>query len=136
MCCRGQIADVINMDSDVVVDLKVLLEMFDDDREFVEHIMDDGLKTFKNTSQTLLPLLKCKDFVKISVVAHNLNGCSANLACAYLSSASSDLEKYTKESPKNRKFVEDKVKLVLKEIKRVEDFMKSSVYTNTLDREE
>lgn len=135
MCCRGRstVEDVVDIDLKII-DLKYLLEMFDDDRVFVEHIISDGLKSFKKLSETLRSL-KSDDFDKISKIAHNLKGSSANLACAPLSSASSDLEEYMKAPTKKKKLVEEKIKLVLKEIKNLEDFTKSNVYTNTLDRE-
>lgn len=117
--------DVISRSSGVVIDIKFLLKIFDDDKEFVESLVSDGLTVFASSSKRLSSSLASWNFDEIGEVAHTLSGCSANLTCVRLKSASSDLEKYMQGGEKNPSRVEQKVHLVLEEIKSVEDYTSS-----------
>lgn len=101
------------------IDVKALLETYEDDKEFVVELMDSCLATFPGYHESLQ---KSREYLQIAALAHALKGSAGNLGCSPLQVASSDLEVLAKSSDE-KSF--DKVQVVLYEIQRVLDSVKS-----------
>jgi len=105
---------------EVPVDFKALLNEFDDDTEFVKTLTETFLASSEGFSKDISSGLKSRDYVRVSEVAHALKGASGNLRTSPLYRASCDLELYTKaENAPTLKSVTKKANLVLEEIERV-----------------
>lgn len=128
-CCWSRSAVLKGVEQPPAMDVKSLLESFDGDKEFVAELMGSCLATFPEYHESLQ---KAREYLQIAAVAHTLKGCAGNLACSPLKHASSDLEVLANSSDK-KSF--DKVQVVLYEIQRVLDSVKSHpIYHKSLTR--
>ena len=112
----------------VPIDVDALLKTFDGDRVFVEGLICSSCSNELPTSyDSLKSHWECREYVKVSEVAHLLKGMAGNLECHRLQAASGDLEEYARDFQNCRKpkVVLEKIELVLSEITSIMDFAKS-----------
>ncbi len=147
MCCWNRhkvLRDVINTEIlGVPLNFNTLLDTFDNDTGFVCEVVDSFLKSFNEYYESLESSARSGDYKTILKVAHTLKGTSANVECYPLSSASADLENYVRQGVTSetdltqnveevvvelvQELIDNKVKLVFYEMKRVEDTSMSNV---------
>ena len=126
-CCKRRSAILKSVEEpqrEPAMDVKALLKTYEDDTKFVVELMELCLTTFTEYKESLEI---SREYLEITAIAHALKGCAGNLGCCPLQNASRELEVSAKTS--NSGVVHDKVQVVLDEIQRVLDFVKShSIY--------
>lgn len=131
-CCRRKATILNSVESEPAMDVKALLKTYENDTEFVVELMETCLTTFTAYKESLQ---KTREYLQVAAIAHALKGCAGNLECRPLQRASSELEVLVKSSHDNSfKNVHDKVQVVLHEIQRVLDSVKSdSIFLDAQD---
>lgn len=118
LCCSRR----IKKQQEPVIKYRALLRAFDGDTEFVTKLLYSFVVTSTKFSCDLESSLKYRDYPQISQIAHALKGTAANVMCDPISIASADLECYTKGLKILQAELDQKVRLVLKEIKRFQEY--------------
>jgi HPt (histidine-containing phosphotransfer) domain-containing protein len=105
------------------IDLPSALERVDNDKEFLNSLLDMYQEDFAEKSGLLQAAVSAKDFSAIREIGHSLKGASANLSLLPLQEVFSRLEKAGRDQ--DIRLAEETLPLMEEEFKRLKEYLAS-----------
>jgi HPt (histidine-containing phosphotransfer) domain-containing protein len=105
------------------IDLPSALERVDNDKEFLDSLLDMFQEDFAEKSGLLQAAVSAKDFRAIGEIGHSLKGASANLSLLPLQEACFRMEKAGREQ--DIRLAEDTLSLMEEEFKKLKEYLAS-----------
>jgi len=121
-CCNSK-DNLVNEDTTITtpVSYKKLMNNFDNNKNFVNMVVEEGIKEFRKGIDKMIEILKkTEDLKELKFYAHSIKGSASNITCYNMSNLASKLENIIHES---KDFTKDSMK-----VKHILDDMNVELY--------